>query len=136
MVSQVTTGDHSERANGGQGARFGAPQRVLAIAVTNELALRSARQVYVPREGVTRLVIALSSVAVALSPAGVVIAVSPPPIRPVPFVPGTAAQRPCIVAIAVASSRSVPCPVVITIAVARAAAASAVRRVGVALVVA
>ena len=45
VVSEITTGDHSERTNGRERARFGAAQGVFAIAVANELALWSARQV-------------------------------------------------------------------------------------------
>jgi hypothetical protein len=120
VVAEVTTGDHSECANGRERSRFGAPQGVLAIAVANEFALWSPRQVDMTRECVSDFAIAFSVVALALGPAGIVIAVSPVPIRPLRVVTGTAAERPFVVRISVASPPSVLIPVVIAIAVARA----------------
>jgi hypothetical protein len=64
-VPEVTTGDHSKGADSGERARLGATKRVFEIAVANELALRSAREVYLPRERVMRSTIWISSVAVA-----------------------------------------------------------------------
>jgi hypothetical protein len=60
VVSQITTGDHSECANGRERSRFGAAQGVFAIAVANQLALRSAGQVHVACERVPSLPIAFT----------------------------------------------------------------------------
>jgi hypothetical protein len=76
VVSEVTTGDHSECTNGGERPGFGAAQDVFAIPVVNELALWSARQVNVARECVWDVAIALSIVAISVGPAGIVIALS------------------------------------------------------------
>jgi hypothetical protein len=76
MVSEITTGDHSECTNGREHPRFGTAQGVFAIAVVNELALRPARQVHVAREPVAGLSIAFTTVAIAVDPAGIVVAVS------------------------------------------------------------
>jgi hypothetical protein len=133
VVPEVTTGDHSEGTHRSKRARLGASQRVLAITVENKLPLRSARQVYVPREGATRFVIALSSFAVTLGPAGVVIAIPTVLVRALPLVPWASPERSRVIVVAVPHPRSVQAPVVITIAVVRVAAAA---RVGVSLVVA
>jgi hypothetical protein len=53
-VHQVTTGDHSERADGRECARLRAPECVLASAVVHDLTLRSAWQVDVALEHVPR----------------------------------------------------------------------------------
>ena len=45
VVAEITTGDHSECADGRERPGFGAAQGVFAIAVVHELALWSARQV-------------------------------------------------------------------------------------------
>jgi hypothetical protein len=87
-------------------------------------------------ERVPRVSIALATVAVAVGPTGIVIAVSPVLIRGVPLVPWTAAERPCIIVTSVARPRSVVARVVITIALARVAAASAAWQVGVPLIIA
>ena len=76
VVSEITTGDHSECTNGCERSRFRAAQGVLAIAVMNELALAPARQVNVSCECVSALTIAFSIVAIAVRPAGIVIAVA------------------------------------------------------------
>ncbi len=76
VVSEITTGDHSERTNGRERPGFGAAQGVFVSAVLNELALWSARQVNVAGEWSRDLAIALSIVAVAVGPAGVAIKVS------------------------------------------------------------
>jgi hypothetical protein len=76
VVAEITTGDHSERANGRERSRFGAAQRVLAIAIVNQLAVASAWQVNVAHERVPDLGIAFARVAVAVGPAGIVIALS------------------------------------------------------------
>jgi hypothetical protein len=44
VVAEITTGDHSECADGRKRSRFGAAQGVLAIAVVNELAVSPARK--------------------------------------------------------------------------------------------
>ena len=76
MVSEITTGDNSECTNGRERPGFGAAQGVFAIAVVHELALWSARQVNMSAECIRDVAIASSIVAVAVGPAGIVIAVS------------------------------------------------------------
>jgi hypothetical protein len=74
VVSEITTGDHSECTNGRERPGFGAAQGVFAIAVVNELALWSARQVNVARECVWDVAIALSIVAISVGPARIGVA--------------------------------------------------------------
>ena len=56
MVPQVTTGDDPKRTNRRERARFGAAQRVLPIAIADELAFQSAWQVEIPHEHVARMI--------------------------------------------------------------------------------
>jgi hypothetical protein len=135
VVSEITTGDHSESAHGRECARFGAAEGVLVIAVPHQLALKAARQVDVPAERVANLAITFTNITVALGPAGIVVAVSAGLIGPLP-VAGTTSERSRRLVIAVARSRSGAAPVVITIAVASAAAGSATRGAGVPVVIA
>src|SRR5919106_4838261 len=74
VVSEITTGDHSERTNGRERPGFGAAQGVFAIAVVNELALWSARQVNMSAECIRDLAVAFSIVAISVGPSGIVIA--------------------------------------------------------------
>jgi hypothetical protein len=69
-------GDHSECADGRERPGFGAAQTVFAIAVMNQFALWSARQGNVAGEWIRDLAIAFAIVAISVSPAGIVIAVS------------------------------------------------------------
>jgi hypothetical protein len=80
VVAEITTGDHSERANGCERPRFGAAQRVLAISIVNELALWSARQVNMSAECIRDLAIAFSIVSISASPAAIVVAVATVPV--------------------------------------------------------
>jgi hypothetical protein len=75
VVSEITTGDHSECTNGRERPGFGAAQGVFAIAVVNELALWSARQVNMSAECIRDLAIAFSIVAISVGPAGIMIAI-------------------------------------------------------------
>jgi hypothetical protein len=74
VVSEITTGDHSECTNGRERSGFGAAQGVLAIAVVNELALWPARQVNISAEGIRDVAVAFSIVAISVGPSGIVIA--------------------------------------------------------------
>jgi hypothetical protein len=76
VVAEITTGDHSERANGRERSRFGGAQRVLAISIVHQLAIASAWQVKMARERVPDLGIAFACVPVAVGPTGIPIAVS------------------------------------------------------------
>jgi hypothetical protein len=76
VVAEITTGDHSERANGCERPRFGAAQGVLAIAVVNEFALPSTRQMNVACECMRDVATAFSIVAISVGPAGIVNALS------------------------------------------------------------
>jgi hypothetical protein len=80
VVTEITTGDHSECADGRERSRLGAAQGVVAIAVVNQLALWSARQVNMSAECIRDLAIAFSSVAISVGPAGIVIAIPSVPI--------------------------------------------------------
>jgi hypothetical protein len=75
VVSEITTGDHSECTNGRERPGFGAAQGVLAIAVVNELALWSARQVNMSAECIRGLAIAVS-----VGPARIVVAIPSVPV--------------------------------------------------------
>jgi hypothetical protein len=55
MISEITTGDHSKRADGRKRACLRTAQRVLVIAVAHEFPIDSARQVEVTRERLTRI---------------------------------------------------------------------------------
>ena len=76
VVPEITTGDHSERTNGRERPGFGAAQGVFAIAVVHELALWSARQVNMSAECIRDLAIAFSTVAIAVRPSWIAVAVS------------------------------------------------------------
>jgi hypothetical protein len=76
VVSEITTGDHSEGTNGRERPGLGPAQGVFAIAVVHELALWSARQVNMSAECIRDFAIAFSIVTVAIGPSGIVIAVS------------------------------------------------------------
>ena len=80
VVSEITTGDHSECTNGRERPGFGAAQGVFAIAVVNELALWSARQVNMSAECIRDIAIAFSIVAISVGPAGIVIAIRSVPV--------------------------------------------------------
>ncbi|MCC7042340.1 MAG: hypothetical protein IT183_00620 [Acidobacteria bacterium] len=71
MVAKVTAGDDPEGADGGQGARLGAPQGVGAITVPHTLTLWAARQIDVAREHV-RVTRTLRSFTVPVRPSGTV----------------------------------------------------------------
>jgi hypothetical protein len=76
VVAKITTGDHSERTDGGQRARLGAAQRGLAVPVPNHLAVQSARQVQASREWLARVGGARALVTLALSPASLVASIT------------------------------------------------------------
>jgi hypothetical protein len=59
VVSQIPTGDDSKRADSCERSGFRAAQGVLAITVADDLALSSMRQIQMPREGLTRVAVAL-----------------------------------------------------------------------------
>ena len=80
-MPQVTTGDHAERADCRQRPRLGTAERIVAIAVPDDLTLDSARQVDVPGEHVTWVDVALLAVAIALGPAQIVTRMMAMPIR-------------------------------------------------------
>jgi hypothetical protein len=76
VVSEITTGNHSECTNGRERPGLGAAQGVFTIAVVNELALWSTRQVYMSGECIRDLAIAFSIVAISVRPAGIVITIA------------------------------------------------------------
>src|SRR5258708_38704215 len=72
VISEITTGDHSNRTDGRQRARLRAAQRVLAIAVAHHLSLQPARQVEIARERLARIERALRRLALAFRPTCIV----------------------------------------------------------------
>ena len=102
VVSEITTGDHSECTNGRERPRLGAAQGVLAIAVVNQLALWSARQVNVASECIRDFAIAFSIVAISVGPAGIVVAIRSVSIGPLPVVSRAASERMRVIVIAIA----------------------------------
>jgi hypothetical protein len=55
VISEITTGDHSKRADGRQRSRLRATQGVLTITIAHDLALASSRQTEISHEDVTRI---------------------------------------------------------------------------------
>jgi hypothetical protein len=76
MISEITTGDHSKRTDGGERPRLRAAQGVLAIAVADDLSLRSTRQFQIAREWLARIDRAVSCVALAFGPPRIVTRIS------------------------------------------------------------
>ena len=76
VVLEIMTGDHSECTDDRKRPGLGAAQRVLAIAVVNELALWSARQVNMSAECIRDVALAFSIVVISVDPAGIVIAIA------------------------------------------------------------
>jgi hypothetical protein len=76
MVAEITTGDHPEGADGRQRTRFGASQRVLAVAVAHEFALLATRQVEVARERLAWVQGTCTRLTVALRPSRIVTVVA------------------------------------------------------------
>src|SRR6266542_2921537 len=72
LISEITTGDHSKRADGRKCACLRAAQGVLAIAVAHDLSLPPTRQIEVARKRVAGIEGALRRLAVAISRACIV----------------------------------------------------------------
>jgi hypothetical protein len=72
VVLEITTGDNPKRTDNRQRSRLRATERVLAVAVSHELALQAASQVEVSGEGITRMGVARPFIAVALRPPRIV----------------------------------------------------------------
>jgi hypothetical protein len=104
VVAQITTGDHSERADGRERSWFRAAQRVLAIAVADDLALVSTRQVQIARGRVTRIAVALRTARAVARVVSVVIRL--------PGVARTATEVGCSV-LAIAAARRLRQPQVV-----------------------
>jgi hypothetical protein len=67
-VEEITTGDHSERADGCEGTGLGTPQRVLAATgVVHDFAFQPARQVHMPLEYISRWTVAVTLMASRVS---------------------------------------------------------------------
>jgi hypothetical protein len=67
VITEITNGDHSKRADSRQRPRLGPAERVLAVA--DEFAFRTAREIQVPREGLARVKRTVPNVALAIRPA-------------------------------------------------------------------
>jgi hypothetical protein len=80
VVSEITTGDHSECTDGRERPGLGTAQGVLAIVIVHELALWSARQVNMSAECIRDVAIAFSIVAISVGPAGIVVAIPSVPV--------------------------------------------------------
>ena len=72
MVSEITTGDHSEGADGRQSARFGAAQSVFMMAVADDFALLPARQVQVSCKRLAWIERAIMGIAFSIEPTRIV----------------------------------------------------------------
>jgi hypothetical protein len=88
VAAKITTGDNSEGTNGSHRSRLRASQGVLPVAVADQLSLWPTWQPDVSRERVPDIAIAFSTVALALSPAGIMIAVPSVAIDPCRSFPG------------------------------------------------
>jgi hypothetical protein len=66
-ITEITNGDHSKRADSRQRPRLGPAERVLAVA--DEFAFRTAREIQVPREGLARVKRTVPNVVLAIRPA-------------------------------------------------------------------
>ena len=69
VITEITTGDHSKRADGRQRPRLGPAERVLAVAIADEFALRAAGEIQVPREWLARVRRTVPRVVLAIRPA-------------------------------------------------------------------
>ena len=98
IVAKVTTRDHPKRTDGRKRARFRPAQRVGAVAVTQKFPLWATRQIDMPREYITSVVVALTRVALALPATNVI---TPVPgitvcLRPLSAAARSSAERPCV----------------------------------------
>ena len=75
VIPEITTGDHSKRADGRKRTSFRAAQRVRATAIAHELPLQPARKVEIAREDVSRIDSAAPSITIALCPPSIALAV-------------------------------------------------------------
>jgi hypothetical protein len=71
-ITEITTGDHSKRADGRERARLGTAQCVFTIAVPYDFAVQPARQIEITRERLARIEGAIRRLAVAIRPARLV----------------------------------------------------------------
>jgi hypothetical protein len=98
VISDITTGDHPERANGRQRARFRAAQPVRAVAIAHNLSLQSAREIDLTREYIPDIDLALASIPIALVASRIVMPIAAVLVRVrVSRIARTSAQRPRIV---------------------------------------
>jgi hypothetical protein len=80
MIAEVTTGDHSKRAEGRQRTRLRAAQCVLTLALAHDLSLNAARQVEVARERPTRIERAVRRLAIPFRPTYLIARIGSVPI--------------------------------------------------------
>jgi hypothetical protein len=76
MVSEITTGDHSKRADSRKRPRLRSAQGVLAVAITHQLTLQASRQFEIACERLAQIRGAVSRLAIALWPACIVAGIS------------------------------------------------------------
>jgi hypothetical protein len=136
VVPEITTGDHSEGADGRQRPRLGAAQGVLAVPAAYYLTLGTSREVDMAAERIGSALRSVQLWAFPLRPARVLRAVAGMFVRALAVVPGTTARRSHVALIVVAQSGVGLPPVVITTAIIGGAVSSLARRVGASLVVA
>src|SRR5437868_10808357 len=120
-VSEISTGDHSEGADGRERARLRATKGAFAITIANEFALETTWQIQVTRENFTWIVVAL-----ALGPARIIARVWAVMFR-LARVARAATELPRVVIAAVTIARLRLPQVVIVIEIVRAALAAAER---------
>jgi hypothetical protein len=126
VVPQIATGDDPKRADGGKGPRFRTAQGVLAITIANDFPFPTARQIHVARERVSRVGVALTAVAFAFRPTGIVTAVAPVLVSVLSIAAWTTTERPSVVILTLARSNLRLARVVFPVAVIRTAAAASV----------
>jgi len=126
VVAQIATGDDPKRTDGGKRPRFRTAQGVLPISIANDFPVAIARQLHVARERVSRVRVALSAVAVAFRPTGIVTAIAPVLVSVLSIAAWTTTERPRVVNITLARSDLRLARVVFPVAVTSTAAAASV----------
>jgi hypothetical protein len=76
MVAEITTGDHSKRADRRERTRFRAAECVLAITFADDFALEPTRQIQISYKWLARIGRSIAWVKIALRPTRVVIPIA------------------------------------------------------------
>ena len=99
VIPKITTGDDPKRTNGRERARFRAAQRVLAVAIADELAVHSAWQTQIASEHGTWIHVALTMVTVTFRPPCIRVSIARVLVRArgARVAPWTAAERASVI---------------------------------------